>query len=232
MIGNFRRRNFQSLELCARGPELGTWNFARGAFIFAAMKNRTAKIKRTTKETDIDLELNIDGDAVYSNKTGIPFLDHMLDLLAKHALLDLKVRCKGDLEVDYHHTVEDIGLALGDALNAALGDRKGINRYGWSLVPMDEALCQVALDLGGRPYVVYSVATKKKKIRDFDIDLIEEFFRAFATQARMNLHIHHLYGNEPHHAIESVFKGVAKALLHATTLNPRVKGVPSSKGTI
>jgi imidazoleglycerol-phosphate dehydratase len=196
------------------------------------MKNRTAKIKRTTKETDIELELNLDGDAVYSNKTGIPFLDHMLDLLAKHALLDLKVRCKGDLEVDYHHTVEDIGLALGDALNAALGDRKGINRYGWALLPMDEALCQVAMDLGGRPYVVYSVATKKKKIRDFDIDLIEEFFRAFATQGRMNLHIHHLYGNEPHHAIESIFKGVAKALLHATTKNPRIKGVPSSKGVL
>lgn len=201
-------------------------------YVARVMKKRIATIKRTTKETDIALELNLDGEAVYSNKTGIPFLDHMLDLLAKHALFDLKVRCKGDLDVDYHHTVEDIGLALGDALNAALGDRKGINRYGWALLPMDEALCQVALDLGGRPYVVYSVATKKKKIRDFDIDLIEEFFRGFATQARMNLHIHHLYGNEPHHAIESIFKGVAKALLHATTLNPRVKGVPSSKGVL
>jgi len=196
------------------------------------MKKRTAKLKRTTKETDISIELNLDGDAVYSNKTGIPFLDHMLDLLAKHALLDLKVRCKGDLDVDYHHTVEDVGLALGDALNAALGDRRGINRYGWSLVPMDEALCQVAMDLGGRPFLVYSVATKKKKIRDFDIDLIEEFFRGFVTQARMNLHVRHLYGNEPHHAIESVFKGVAKALLLATTRNPRVKGVPSSKGVL
>ncbi len=196
------------------------------------MKNRTAKIKRTTKETDISLELNLDGAGVYSNKTGIPFLNHMLDLLAKHALLDLKIRCKGDLDVDYHHTVEDVGLALGDALNTALGDRKGINRYGWSLVPMDETLCQVALDLGGRPFVVYSIATKKKKIRDFDIDLIEEFFRAFATQARMNLHIHQLYGNEPHHAIESIFKGVAKALLFATAQNPRIKGIPSSKGVL
>lgn len=196
------------------------------------MKKRTARIDRKTRETDISIELNLDGSGNYRNKTGIPFLDHMLDLLAKHALFDLKVEAKGDLEVDYHHTVEDVGLALGEALNAALGDRAGINRYGWSLVPMDESLCQVAIDLGGRPYLVYSVATKKRKIRDFDIDLIEEFFRAFATQGRMNLHIAHLYGQEPHHAIESVFKGVAKALLQAVTLNPRVKGIPSSKGRL
>jgi imidazoleglycerol-phosphate dehydratase len=196
------------------------------------MKKRTAQIVRKTKETDIVVELNLDGEGVYANRTGIAFLDHMLDLLAKHALLDLRVKAKGDLEVDYHHTVEDVGLALGEALNTALGDRAGINRYGWSLVPMDEALCQVAMDLGGRPYLVYSLATKKRKIRDFDVDLIEEFFRGFVTQGRMNLHIAHLYGNEPHHAIESVFKGVARALLAAAARNPRVKGVPSSKGTL
>jgi len=196
------------------------------------MKKRMARLARTTKETDITIELNLDGEGVYRNRTGIPFLDHMLDLLAKHALLDLKVKAKGDLDVDYHHTVEDVGLALGEALNQALGDRKGINRYGWSLVPMDEALCQVAMDLGGRPYLVYSLATKKRKIRDFDVDLMEEFFRGFVTQGRMNLHVHQVYGQEPHHALESVFKGVAKALLAATTLNPRVKGVPSSKGTL
>jgi imidazoleglycerol-phosphate dehydratase len=196
------------------------------------MKKRTAKITRKTKETDISVEINLDGEGAYENQTGIAFLDHMLDLLAKHALLDLRIKAKGDLEVDYHHTVEDVGLALGEALNAALGDRAGINRYGWSLVPMDEALCQVAIDLGGRPYLVYSLATKKRKIRDFDVDLIEEFFRGFVTQGRMNLHIAHLYGNEPHHAIESVFKGVAKALLAAVTRNPRVKGIPSSKGTL
>lgn len=196
------------------------------------MKNRVASLRRTTKETDIEIRLNLDGDGVYRNRTGVPFLDHMLDLLAKHALLDLRVRAKGDIEVDYHHTVEDVGLALGEALNAALGDRKGINRYGWSLVPMDEALCQVAMDLGGRPYLVYSLATKKRKIRDFDVDLMEEFFRAFVTQARMNLHIHQLYGQEPHHALEAVFKGVAKALLIAAARNPRVKGVPSSKGKL
>ncbi len=196
------------------------------------MKKRTARIDRKTKETDIVIDLNLDGDGVYKNKTGIAFLDHMLDLLAKHALLDLNVKAKGDLDVDYHHTVEDVGLALGEALNQALGDRKGINRYGWSLVPMDEALCQVAMDLGGRPYLVYSLATKKRKIRDFDVDLMEEFFRGFVTQGRMNLHIAQQYGQEPHHALESVFKGVAKALLAAATLNPRVKGVPSSKGTL
>jgi imidazoleglycerol-phosphate dehydratase len=196
------------------------------------MKKRTARIVRKTKETDIVIDLNLDGSGVYTNKTGIAFLDHMLDLLAKHALLDLKVKAKGDLDVDYHHTVEDVGLALGEALNQALGDRKGITRYGWSLVPMDEALCQVAMDLGGRPYLVYSLATKKRKIRDFDVDLMEEFFRGFVTQGRMNLHIAQQYGQEPHHALESVFKGVAKALLAAATLNPRVKGVPSSKGTL
>ncbi|MCO5061801.1 MAG: imidazoleglycerol-phosphate dehydratase HisB [Kiritimatiellae bacterium] len=196
------------------------------------MKKRTARIVRKTKETDIVLELNLDGSGVYRNRTGIAFLDHMLDLLAKHALLDLNVRAKGDLEVDYHHTVEDVGLALGEALNEALGDRKGIARYGWSLVPMDEALCQVAMDLGGRPYLVYSLATKKRKIRDFDVDLMEEFFRGFVTQGRMNLHIAQQYGQEPHHALESVFKGVAKALLAAATLNPRIKGVPSSKGML
>lgn len=196
------------------------------------MKKRSASLRRTTKETDISVELNLDGQGVYRNRTGIPFLDHMLDLLAKHALLDLKVKAKGDLEVDYHHTVEDVGLALGEALNEALGDRKGINRYGWSLVPMDEALCQVAMDLGGRPYLVYALATRKRRIRDFDVDLVEEFFRGFVTQGRMNLHVHQVYGQEPHHALESVFKGVAKALLAATTRNPRVKGVPSSKGKL
>ncbi len=196
------------------------------------MKARIAQLHRVTKETDIAIRLNLDGSGVYKNRTGIPFFDHMLDLLAKHALLDLTIKAKGDLDVDYHHTVEDVGLALGDALNQALGDRKGITRYGWCLMPMDETLSQVALDLGGRPYLVYSLTTKKRKIRDFDVDLIEEFFRAFSTQARMNLHIQQQYGQEPHHAIESVFKGLAKALMMAVAKNPRIKGVLSSKGTI
>lgn len=196
------------------------------------MKTRAARVSRKTKETDIGVELKLDGTGSSAVRTGIPFLNHMLELLAKHGFMDLKVRARGDLAVDYHHTVEDVGLVLGDALSKALGDRKGIARYGWAVVPMDESLARVAIDLGGRPYLVYEVETKKKRIRDFDLGLIEEFFRAFCTQARMNLHISHLYGQEPHHAYESVFKGVARALGMAVRRDPRVRGVPSSKGTI
>ena len=196
------------------------------------MKTRTAVVKRKTRETDIDIRLNLDGSGEYRIKTGIPFLNHMLDLFAKHGLFDLTVRAKGDLEVDYHHTVEDVGLAFGEAFNQALGDRKGINRYGWSVVPMDESLSRVAVDLGGRPYLVYAVATAKKKIRDFDLGLIKEFFQAFTVQTKMNLHIKLMYGDEPHHAYESVFKATARALRIACAKDPRVKGVPSSKGKI
>ena len=196
------------------------------------MSNRTAQIKRKTKETDISLELNLDGAGEYVNDTGVPFLDHMLDLLSKHSLIDLKVKATGDLEVDYHHTVEDVGLALGEALDKALGQRKGIRRYGWSLVPMDEALSRVAIDLGGRPYLVFKTATKKRKIRDFDLTLIKHFFESFVQKGRMNLHIDQLYGDEAHHAYESIFKGVAKALYAACAIDPRVKGVPSSKGSL
>ena len=196
------------------------------------MKTRSAKVVRKTKETDISVQLDLGGDGTYRVSTGIPFFNHMLELLAKHALFNLQLKAKGDLKVDYHHTVEDVGLVLGDALNKALGDRKGILRYGWAVVPMDESLTRVALDLGGRPYLVYEVATKKKKIRDFDLGLIEEFFRAFTVQARMNLHIKLMYGQEPHHAYESVFKAVAKALSIACSKDSRVKGVLSSKGRI
>ena len=196
------------------------------------MKKRTAKLKRTTRETDISLELNLDGSGVYSIDTGIPFFDHMLDLLAKHALLDLKIKAKGDLEVDYHHTVEDVGLLLGEALDKALGAREGIARYGSSMVPMDEALSRVAIDLGGRPYLVYRVAMRKRKILDFDLFLIKHFFESLAQKGRMNLHIEQVYGEDSHHAYESIFKGVAKALYAACAHDPRVKGVPSSKGTI
>ncbi|OQW96439.1 MAG: imidazoleglycerol-phosphate dehydratase [Verrucomicrobia bacterium A1] len=196
------------------------------------MKARRSRVVRETRETQIAVELNLDGRGVYRIDTGIPFLSHMLDLLAKHALFNLTVKARGDLEVDYHHTVEDLGLVLGDALNQALGDRKGIARYGQSLLPMDESLSMVAIDLGGRPFLVYEIANRKKRIRDFDVGLIEEFFRAFVTQARMNLHIAHLYGQEPHHAYESVFKGLARALRMACARDPRVSGVPSSKGAI
>lgn len=196
------------------------------------MKKRTAKVVRKTRETDITIALNLDGSGVSAVETGLPFLNHMLELFSKHSLIDLTVRAKGDLEVDYHHTVEDVGLALGEALNQALGDRKGIGRYGWALLPMDEALCRVALDLGGRPYLVLEMACKKQKILDFDLGLIHEFFRAFTVQSRMNLHARQMYGSDPHHAYESVFKGVARALRTACERDGRVKGVPSSKGRL
>lgn len=196
------------------------------------MKKRNATIRRETRETQIEVRLQLDGSGKATVSTGLPFLDHMIELLARHSIFDIGVRATGDLAVDYHHTVEDLGLVLGDALDQALGDRKGITRYGHSLLPMDESLSLVAVDLGGRPYLVFQMANRKKKILDFDLGLIEEFFRAFSTQARMNLHIVHLYGQEPHHAYESVFKGVARALSMACRKDPRVRGVPSSKGIL
>lgn len=196
------------------------------------MNTRTASKHRKTRETDIALTLNLDGSGVAKITTGVGFLDHMLELLTKHALLDLTVEAKGDLHVDDHHTVEDVGIVLGEALNEALGDRKGIRRYGWALLPMDEAMARVALDLGGRPFLVYEIDHPATHIKDFDLQLLEEFWRAFSTQARMNLHIAQLYGKDVHHAHEAVFKGVAKALDYAKQHDPRVKGVPSSKDLI
>jgi imidazoleglycerol-phosphate dehydratase len=194
--------------------------------------SRTATLQRKTRETAIALTIDLDGTGRAAIETGIPFLNHMLELLARHALVDIELQATGDLEVDYHHTVEDIGLVMGSCLDQALGDRRGIRRYGFSLLPMDESLSQVALDLGGRPFLVYGIANRKRRIRDFDVKLIEEFFRALATQARMNLHIRHLYGDEVHHAYESVFKGFARALRMALERDPRETGIPSSKGTI
>jgi len=196
------------------------------------MNERKATCERKTRETDIKLALNVDGEGVYSVETGVPFFNHMLELFSKHSLIDIDLKAVGDIDVDYHHTVEDVGLVLGETLNEALGDRKGISRYGWCLLPMDETLSRVALDLGGRPYLVYEITNRTKKIRDFELGLFEEFFRAFTVQCRMNLHITQLYGKDPHHAYESVFKGVARALRLACTPDPRVKGVPSSKDVI
>jgi len=196
------------------------------------MKKRTARVARKTRETDIKVSLTIEGKGVSRVETGMPFLNHMLELFSKHSLMDLTVDATGDLEVDYHHTVEDLGLVLGDAIDQALGDRKGIVRYGWSYVPMDDALSRAVVDLGGRPYLVYDVANRTRKIRDFNLILIREFFQAFAVKARMNLHIAQLYGDEPHHAYEAIFKAVARALSEACQKDPRVQGVPSSKGAI
>jgi imidazoleglycerol-phosphate dehydratase len=196
------------------------------------MSQRRARIERKTRETQIKVELDLDGQGVTEIQLDLPFMRHMLELLGRHALFTLTLHATGDLDVDYHHTVEDIGLVLGEALDRALGDRAGIVRYGHAIIPMDESLSLVAVDLGGRPYLVYDIANRRKKILDFDLGLIEEFFRAFVTQGRMNLHIAHLYGAEPHHAYESVFKGVARALRMACARDPRETGIPSSKGVI
>lgn len=195
-------------------------------------KQRKAKKDRKTRETQISLSLNIDGTGKSNIDTGIPFFDHMLELLAKHGLFDLTVKAKGDLDVDYHHTVEDVGLVLGEVLDTALGTRKGITRYGYSLLPMDEALCQVAIDLGGRPYFVYRINNRKRKIRDFDVYLVKHFFESLAQKGRMNLHIDQPYGEDVHHVYEAMFKGVARALYMACGRDPRVAGVPSSKGVV
>jgi imidazoleglycerol-phosphate dehydratase len=194
---------------------------------------RTAIIERKTKETDIRLQLNLDGVGSYEVNTSIPFLDHMLSLMCKHGLFDLKIRAKGDLEIDDHHTVEDIGIVFGKALKQALGDMKGISRYGQASVPMDEALVSVCLDISGRSYLVYKVEfPKRSKLKEFDADLIEDFLQAFAANAGITLHANSPYGRNTHHIIEGIFKALGRALRQAVTLDPRVKGVPSTKGKI
>lgn len=193
--------------------------------------SRTASVNRKTKETAISLALDLDGAGASEIATGIGFLDHMLTLLSRHSLIDLKIQCKGDTEVDYHHTVEDVGLALGTALDQALGERRGIRRYGFFLLPMDESLAQVALDLGGRPFLAYANGVNSSFVRDFDTNLFEEFFRALVVNARMNLHVR-AEGNEAHHVVEAVFKGFARALRMAVEADPRDAGIPSSKGVL
>ena len=193
---------------------------------------RTAKIERNTRETKIALKLNLDGSGEGTVDTGIGFFDHMLELLKKHALVDLTVKAKGDIKVDYHHTVEDVGLVFGKALNEALGDRRGIVRYGFASIPMDEALCETSLDLGGRPFVVMQCAMKHMMVKDFEVKLVEEFFRAVSVEARANIHLRQIYGDEAHHVCEGLFKSFARALRQAKAVDPLEKGVPSSKGVI
>lgn len=193
---------------------------------------RTAKIERSTKETKIALEINLDGAGEGVVDTGIGFFDHMLELLKKHALIDLSVKASGDLKVDYHHTVEDVGLVLGQAINQALGERKGIVRYGFASIPMDEALCETSLDLGGRPFLVMQCSMKHMMVRDFEVKLVEEFFRAVSVESRANIHLRQIYGDEAHHVCEGLFKSFARALRMAKAIDPNEKGVPSSKGVI
>lgn len=196
-------------------------------------ENRVATIERNTAETQIKLTLNVDGTGVYKNDTGIPFFDHMLDLFARHGLFDLEVTAKGDVDVDYHHTVEDVGIVLGQALKDALGDKKGICRYGFFILPMDECLARVALDIGGRPMLVYNADVREPFVRDFNIALVREFFQAFANTVGGNVHISLEYGEEAHHVAEVIFKCFARALDHATSIDPRQVGsLPSTKGML
>ena len=196
-------------------------------------QNRTVTVKRKTAETDIALTLAIDGSGVSKIETGVPFFDHMLTLFAKHGLFDLDVKCVGDVDVDYHHTVEDVGLVLGDAFKKALGEKIGIRRYGFFLLPMDESLARVVIDIGGRPHLVYQVEAPTQFVRDFNIILVKEFSRAFSNALGANLHITLEYGEEPHHVAEAIFKGLARALDEATQIEPRAADqLPSTKGKI
>jgi len=194
--------------------------------------NRTATVKRRTRETDIELTFAVDGSGRARIATGIGFFDHMLELFAKHGLFDLDLQAKGDLNVDAHHTVEDVGLALGQALRESLGDKKGLCRYGWCLLPMDDALARIALDCSGRPYLAYEAPEEAGPIGDFPFQLLEEFLRAFSVQGGLNLHVALLDGRDTHHMAEAVFKGLARALDQATQIDPRVQGVPSTKGQL
>src|SRR5215218_6693944 len=196
------------------------------------MPDRRAEIARDTKETKIRLSLNLDGKGTCDAKTGVGFFDHMLDLLARHALLDMSIDAKGDLEVDAHHTVEDVGIVLGQALEKALGDKRGIYRYGWSIVPMDESLAQVAIDLSGRPAFVFNVTFTGETVGAFPVELVEEILKALSTSARMNLHVSVPYGTNNHHISEAIFKSLAKALRQAVSQDPRNDDVPSTKGSL
>lgn len=194
---------------------------------------RRARIIRKTSETNISAELLLDGKGEGQIKTPIPFIDHMLTLMSRHGLMDLTLKAAGDVDVDYHHLVEDIGIVLGDAVSKALGEKKGISRYGSATVPMDETLTTVDIDISGRPYLVYNVRFQgKRKIKEFDLDLIEEFFRAFVNHAGFNLHINMIYGKNPHHIAESIFKAFGRTLGQAIKLDERIKGVLSTKGKL
>ena len=196
------------------------------------MEPRTASVHRQTKETDVTLELNLDGCGSYQIDTGIGFLDHMLTHLSKHGKIDMAIKAVGDLHVDAHHTVEDVGICLGQAIGKALADKKGIRRFGTAQVPMDEALAQVALDLSGRAFLVYNVVELPEKVGDYDSELTEDFLQALASHAGMNLHVNVPYGRNGHHINEAIFKALARALADAVAFEDREKGIPSTKGIL
>jgi imidazoleglycerol-phosphate dehydratase len=193
---------------------------------------RKATLERKTRETEIRVVLDLDGGGAYDVATGIPFFDHMLESFAKHALFDLHLRAKGDLEVDLHHTVEDVGIVLGSAVRQALGDARGIRRYGAQVLPMAEAKVEVALDVSNRPFLVYRVELANDRVGDFDVSLVEDFLYAFAQNAGLDLHVELRYGKSPHHVVEAVFKGLARALRVAVERDPRTTDVPSVKGAL
>ncbi len=193
---------------------------------------RKSNIVRKTAETDINLELNVDGSSVFKGTSGISFFDHMLELFTKHSGFDLMLECKGDLEVDFHHTVEDIGITLGQAVKDALGSKKGIKRYGFMYLPMDEALVRVCIDLSGRPFLVYNVSYLNNRTGNFDVELVEEFMRAFINSAGITLHVEMLYGKNTHHIIEAIFKGLGQSLKIAVRKDEKETGIPSTKGCL
>ena len=194
---------------------------------------RTASLARETRETRIEVSVDLDGGGVYDVATGIGFLDHMLEQLSRHSLIDLRVRADGDLHIDFHHTTEDTALAIGQAVSQALGDRGGIVRYGSALIPMDETLSRVAIDISGRPYLIWKVAFSRPKLGEMDTELFKEWFQAFAQASGSTLHVENLYGENNHHIVESCFKGLARSLRTATATDPRAPGaIPSTKGTL
>jgi imidazoleglycerol-phosphate dehydratase len=194
---------------------------------------RKADIRRTTKETDVAVAIDLDGTGAAEIATGIGFFDHMLDLLARHSRIDMKVKAKGDLHIDHHHTTEDVGIALGQAVKRALGDMRGVTRYADVHLPMDEALTRVAIDISGRPFLVFKATFSRDKVGEFDTELVREWFQAFAMNAGITLHVETLYGSNDHHIAESCFKGLARALRLAVAIDPRASGeVPSTKGRL
>jgi imidazoleglycerol-phosphate dehydratase len=196
------------------------------------MSKRTAEVIRDTKETRIRARINLDGSGAGTIDTGVPFLDHMLDQVARHGVFDLEISAKGDLHIDAHHTVEDIGITLGQALVRALGDKQGIRRYGHAYVPLDEALSRVVVDLSGRPGLDFKIDFVRARIGEFDVDLVHEFFQGFVNHAHVTLHVDNLKGDNAHHQAETAFKAFGRALRMAVELDPRIKGVPSTKGSL
>jgi imidazoleglycerol-phosphate dehydratase len=195
-------------------------------------RHRRAEVRRKTKETEIILKLNLDGSGKHSIATGIPFFDHMLSLLAYHGKIDLSLKAKGDVSVDAHHTVEDVGICLGDGVRKALGEAKGITRYGMAMTPMDETLVSIALDFSMRPFLVFQMKLRRSKIGTFDPELVEEFFRALCNHGRITLHINLHYGRNSHHMVEAVFKGFGRALREAVSFDERAPQIPSTKGIL